>query len=261
MARANPAVALEGRLRNCRNVVTIGVKPNLADYDGKEKRLIREADTIYYPSTLYAELFHAMGKRIFPSLSTYLFSQDKIKQTALFQIMGIPHPRTRVFYGKSQKTRITAYFSFPFIAKIPRGSAMGRGVFLIRNEKELYEYSQQTNIAYIQEFFPSDRDLRVVVVGGKPVLAYWRKAPDGDFRSNLAVGGNVDLNNLPAEAIALAVETAIKCDWDDVGLDLLPYRGKYYIIEANMKYGREGFRHAGRDYNQMMERMLENGDL
>ena len=72
-----------------------------------------------------------MGKKIFPSRETYVYSGDKIKQTVLFQLLRIPHPPTRFFFGR-QKDRIPAEFPFPFIAKIPRGSSMGEGVYLIR---------------------------------------------------------------------------------------------------------------------------------
>ncbi len=106
-----------------------------------------------------------MGKATFPSYHTYKCVQDKIKQTALFDLLNLPHPRTRVFYGNRQKKLILDHFSFPFIAKIPRGSALGSGVYLIHNEKELRNYLEQTSPAYIQAYLPIDRDIRVVVIG------------------------------------------------------------------------------------------------
>jgi len=137
MALSCKAVALEARLKSCCNVITLGVKPNFTDYSDSEAALIRQARKIYYPTPFYADLLDTAGIATFPSYHTYKFVQDKIKQTALFNILGIPHPRTRVFYGKRQFTSITRHFRFPFIAKIPRGSAMGRGVFRIQNSEEL----------------------------------------------------------------------------------------------------------------------------
>ena len=130
-------IALEGRLRHCSNVITLGVKTNFSDYSADDARMIRDANKIYYPSIFYADLFDAVGKPTFPSYHTYKCVQDKIKQTALLNMLGIAHPRTRVFYGKRQKQTITQHFAFPFIAKIPRGSAMGRVVYLVTNHDEL----------------------------------------------------------------------------------------------------------------------------
>ena len=255
------AIALEARLRNCKNVNTLGVRSNFSDYSSQEAELIRGANKIYYPTTFYADLFDAMGKATFPSYHTYKCVQDKIKQTALFELLKIPHPRTRVFYGKRQKNSIQQYFDLPFIAKIPRGSAMGRGVYLIHNEKELRSYLKEVSPAYIQEYLPIDRDIRVVVIGKRVAHAYWRVATENEFRSNVALGGRIELDEVPENAKRLALKTAKTCRWDDVGIDICEHNGQFYILEANMKYGREGFRKAGLDYNRLMESMIENEEI
>jgi len=241
--------------------MTLGVRPNFSDYSKKDRALIRQAEKIYYPSAFYADLFDAMGVPTFPSYHNYKCVQDKIKQTALFTLLNIPHPRTRVFYGKRQKAAINQWFSYPFIGKTPRGSAMGRGVFLIRDESELKSYLDQNRPAYIQEYLPIDRDLRIVVIGNTAVHAYWRIAPAGDFRTNLSVGGSISFEDIPAEAVHFARRTAARCGWDDVGIDICVNNDKFYVLEANMKYGKEGFRAAGIEYTRLMESLIENGEI
>ncbi|KPJ77690.1 MAG: alpha-L-glutamate ligase [Deltaproteobacteria bacterium SG8_13] len=255
------AVALEGRLRNCRNVITLGVKTNFTDYSEEDARLIREASRIYYPTAFYADLFDAMGKATFPSYHTYKCVQDKIKQTALFELQGISHPFTRVFYGKRQKGTITRFFRYPFIGKVPRGSAMGRGVYLIQNQDDLQKYLEGGHPAYIQEYLPHDRDMRVVVIGDQVVHAYWRINPPEDFRSNVAVGGRISLEKVPEGARELALHAARSCGWDDVGIDICEHNGRYVVLEANMKYGKEGFLAAGIDYIALMEKLIEDGTI
>jgi ribosomal protein S6--L-glutamate ligase len=261
MINAKKVIALEARLKNCKNVVTLGVRPNFSDYSRTEADLIRKAEKIYFPTTFYAELFDAVGKKTFPSYHNYKCVQDKIKQTALFNLLEIPHPRTRVFYGKRQKSSICEHFQFPFIAKVPRGSAMGRGVYLIRNREDLDSYISRSNVAYIQEYLPSDRDIRVVVIGDRVVHAYWRIAPSGEFRSNVAVGATISLDPVPKNVLDLALDTAQRCRWDDVGIDIIEHDKNLYVLEANMKFGKEGFRKAGIDYIKLMESMIENGQI
>jgi ribosomal protein S6--L-glutamate ligase len=254
-------VALENRLRKCRNVETLGVRTNFSDYGAREADLIRAADKIYYPTTFYADLFDAAGKATFPSYHTYKCVQDKIKQTALFDLLGISHPRTRVFYGRQASAAILKYFDFPFIGKIPRGSAMGRGVFMIADEDDLAHYLVRSPVAYIQEYLPADRDMRIVVIGPRIVHAYWRIAPVGDFRSNVAIGASVSLDPVPEAARDLALNTARACRWDDVGIDVICHDNRFYVLEANMKYGKEGFRRAGIDYTALMESMIANEEI
>jgi ribosomal protein S6--L-glutamate ligase len=255
------AVALGARLKPCRNVLTLGVRPNFSDYTSEEADMIRKAGTIFYPSSFYADLFDSMGKKTFPSYHTYKYVQDKIKQTAIFNLFKLPHPKTHVFYGRRQKQKILDMFSFPFIAKIPRGSTMGRGVFLIRNEKELSAYTNVTHAAYIQEYFPIDRDIRVVVIGNKVICAYWRVSKSGEYRSNINKGAAVSLDPVPQPAIDLALRTAQLCRWDDVGIDICCFEGQYFLFEANMKYGKQGFKAAGIDYFGLMEQLIDNGEI
>jgi len=254
-------IALEERLKGCPMVHTLGVRPNFFDYDEHERAMILNSPKIYFPSTLYAELFQVIGKNTFPSFHTYQFAQDKIKQTALFHVAGINHPRTRVFYGKRQKKTVRAYFDLPLIAKEPRGSASGRGVYLIRSMDELDLYCQNQGPAYIQEYLPIDRDMRIVVVGSKVIHAYWRIAPPGEFRSNVSAGGRIDLAAVPQEALDLALHTARICQWDDVGLDICEHKGTFYVLEGNMKYGREGFKQADIDYKQLVLGLIQGGEI
>ncbi len=251
-------LALEARLRACRNVRTLGVHPNFSDYSAQEAQCIQEAAKIYYPTAFYADLFDAIGKSTFPSYHTYKCVQDKIRQTALLQLAGLPHPRTRVFYGKRQQARIGRYFNFPCIGKEPRGSAMGRGVFLIGDAADLERYTHDRHVAYIQEYIPIDRDIRVVVIGGRAAHAYWRIAAQGEFRTNLARGGRISLDPVPETAVALALKAAHTCGWDDVGMDICSHNGQFTILEGNMKYGKQGFRAAGIDYIGMMEQMIDD---
>jgi ribosomal protein S6--L-glutamate ligase len=261
MSKNSKVIALENRLRDCRNVISLGVRPNFSDYEPWEVELIQNADKIYYPSSFYAELFDTMGKPTFPSHHCYKYAQDKIKQTALMMLLNISHPRTRVFYGKRQKQTISDHFAFPFVAKIARGSAMGRGVYLIQKQDDLQAYLQAADVAYIQEYLPHDRDVRVVIIGNRIVHAYWRIVPENEFRSNVALGGKISLESIPREALELAQHTAHACRWDDVGIDICQHKEHYYVLEANMKYGKEGFRQAGIDYTKLMEEMIENDEI
>jgi ribosomal protein S6--L-glutamate ligase len=261
MEQAYPKyVAFGSRLLGVPEVKTLGVKPNFHDYTPLEQQQIFSASAILYPTLNYAQFFTTMGKRIFPSVETYLYADEKMKQTTLFNMLSIPHPRTR-FYLQREFFRIEEEFSFPFVAKIPRASARGRGVFKIASSAELEQYLQKTKIAYIQEFIPHDRDLRVILINYEPVLAYWRKRAAGDFRTNLYQGGEIAFNDIPHDVMPLVQEFARRCNFNDVGLDLLQYRGKWYLLEANMQYGREALKKKNMVLKEVIRQKLLNGSL
>jgi ribosomal protein S6--L-glutamate ligase len=241
-------------------VLTLGVRPNFFDYSPRERDLILGASIVLYPSLNYAQLFSTMGKRIFPSLETYLYADEKIKQTTLFNMLGIQHPRTRVYYHLHHGD-ISRDFNFPFIGKLPRASSRGRGVFKINNKEELEKYLERTNIAYIQEYLHHKRDLRVVLINYQLALAYWRESPPWSFKTNVFQGGSINFANIPCAILELAQKIAWKCNFNDVGLDFLQSNGKWYLIEANMKYGRKGFKMKGLNLKQILREKLLSGEL
>ncbi|MBU1154457.1 MAG: RimK family alpha-L-glutamate ligase [Proteobacteria bacterium] len=239
-------LVIGARLRRYPQFTTLGPRPNLDDYPPEHLALIREAPVVYYPTEALAPQLAAMGKRLFPSLACHLLEGDKIKQTTLFKLLGLPHPRTRIFYG-SQRREILDYFAFPFVAKKARASSRGRGVHLIENQAQLAAYLAENKVAYIQERLPISRDLRVVVIGFEPVCAYWRVPPPGEWRSNVAQGATVDFKGVPPQAVELAVAAAKAADLDEVGLDLAVVDGRPLLLEFNVKYGRQGPGQMGLD--------------
>jgi ribosomal protein S6--L-glutamate ligase len=234
-------IAFGSRLHKVPEVLTVGVKPNFLDYSTFERKLILDAEVILYPTLNYAQFFTTMGKRIFPSLETYLYADEKIKQTTLFLMLEIPHPRTKIYYHLHHKD-ILREFHFPFIGKLARRSARGRGVF-------------------IQEYLPHDRDLRVLLINYQPVLAYWRISKPGDFRTNLSQGGTISFDDISSEGLRLAQESSRKCRFNDVGMDLIFSEGKWYVIEANMKYGRQGLMMKGLNLKEILRQKLLSGVL
>jgi len=255
-----PFIALGSRLQGISEVITLGVKPNFYDYTSRERELIFSSDTILYPTLNYAQFFTTMGKKIFPSLETYLYADEKIKQTTLFHMLGISHPRTRIFYHLHHGD-ILKHFSFPFIAKLPRASAQGRGIFRIHNPEQLERYSNLTNVAYIQEYLPHEMDLRIILINYKPILSYWRESPPGSFKTNIYQGGSINFDHIPGEALDLAGEYSRKCRFNDVGLDFIKSDGRWYLIEANMKYGRKGLKMKGMDLKEILREKLFSGEL
>ena len=255
-----PRTALGRRLRSLASFRCFGVKANWEDYPAEDDLAIREAEILFYPTSLYEDLFISLGKKVFPR-NYYRFMGNKILQTNLFQLLGISHPLTRLYYGRGRSGRILEDFRFPFIGKTAVGSSKGRGVFLIRDEFHLESYLQTHHPAYIQDYLPVDRDLRAVVLGGRVVHAYWRIHRPGEFRNNVFQGASISFSGISSEALEFAGDVARRCRFDEVGLDICLFAGRYYVIEANMVFGLEGFRQAGIELPEVFAELERHGLL
>ncbi len=254
-------IAIGGQLSHCENVITLGIKRNLYEYNKSDLELIYNADKIYFPSFFLYEPINTIGKKTFPNPNYYRFFNNKIKQKLLFDFFGILQPKTRIYSGQEEKRKILKEWSFPFIAKIPKRISMGLGVFLIKNKDDLDAYNSKTEIAYIQEYLKINRDLRVVLINKRVMLSYWKIIPEGEYRSNVSRGGLISFENIPQKALNFAKKVVELCDLDNVGLDICEYRGEYYVFEANMGYGIKGFVQAGIDFKEMLRNMVENDEI
>ncbi|ELZ44222.1 RimK domain protein ATP-grasp [Halorubrum coriense DSM 10284] len=100
--------------------------------------------------------------------------------------------------------------------------------------------------AFLQEFIDAgvERpfDVRAYVVGDRVVGAMKRYAPSDEWRTNVAVGGEVEgfTAGLPEEAARLSREAADVLDLDYAGVDLLCRDGTWYVLEVNVTAGFKG---------------------
>jgi ribosomal protein S6--L-glutamate ligase len=101
----------------------------------------------------------------------------------------------------------------------------------------------------------------VVIIGKKAAIAYFRTAQDFNFKTNVSAGGVISFKGVPNEAVRFAEYAAQKCGFDDAGIDVIEYKNKHYILEDNIKYGKQGFKAAGIDYVRLMEKKIDRNEI
>ena len=107
--------------------------------------------------------------------------------------------------------------------------------------------------AFLQEFIDHDEkrhhDLRVYTVGERVVGAMNRYAPEGDWRTNVALGGSVEdaTEGLPDEVVEMAKRATDEIGLDYAGVDIVEGEAGYYVLEVNPTAGFKGlFEATGR---------------
>lgn len=99
----------------------------------------------------------------------------------------------------------------------------------------------------LQEFIRTDGDtpwdIRVYVVDGHVLGAMRRYAPAGDWRTNVALGGDAEdgSDTLDSRAKQLARQATEVLGLDYAGIDLIRRHGDWYVLEVNPTAGFKGF--------------------
>ncbi len=258
MPRGSERICLGPKLNLSKSVRCLPLRLDLSEYSRKELDLILFSRKVYFPTPHYVELFSCLKKEMFPSRESYGLLGNKIKQTLLFKALELPHPETRIFHGRVKIDRILEVFDYPFVAKVPVGLSRGLGTFLIRNEKDLNDYMERTSRCYFQEYVETDRDIRVVIMGKEVILSFWKIQEGTDFRTNVYQGGKIDVSGVPQEAVKLAKRFCTLSNIDHAGIDIIMSERGPLLLEANIHFGREGFRKKGIDYKQVLKELADS---
>lgn len=101
--------------------------------------------------------------------------------------------------------------------------------------------------SFLQQFLETDAeqpfDVRVYIVDDHIVGAMKRYAPADEWRTNVALGGEVEgiSDDLPTDAARLATQATNVLDLDYAGVDLLRRGDTWYVLEVNATAGFKGF--------------------
>jgi [lysine-biosynthesis-protein LysW]--L-2-aminoadipate ligase len=191
-------------------------------------------------------------------------AHDKLLTARTLRLAGLPHPHTTLLSPGSP----AVVPELPLVLK-PRFGSWGRDVELCSTAEELDATLVRlqrkpwfrTHGALAQELVePRGWDLRLVVAGGRAVGAARRVARSGEWRTNAALGAEVEPVDPPPLALALALAAARAARADLVGVDLLPTSHGFVILELN---GAVDFRplylEAGDVYAEAVAALLGDG--
>jgi [lysine-biosynthesis-protein LysW]---L-2-aminoadipate ligase len=172
--------------------------------------------------------------------SAALFAtHDKLLTARLLRRADVPHPRT----AHVQPDRPFPAVRPPVVVK-PRFGSGGLGVTLCEDEEALCDaLSRLSSVPWfeqqgvlVQELVPPQGyDLRILVAGQRIVGAIFRIAAEGEWRTNIALGGSRrPVADPPQQACEIALAAARAAGAALVGVDLVPDGlGGWTVIELN----------------------------
>ena len=168
------------------------------------------------PATAY-ETFRQIARelpnvRFLPSLDTQFSNKSKENVTRFAWKYKLPIPKTYIYYNRKEGYKFLENTTYPKIVKRSYGPSNYGGYFVHKVDskkeaKELFD-TKKYHPMYLQDFVPMEADIRVMLIGHKPVCAFWRRAPEGEWLTNTSQGGSMDYMDVPKSVLDLAVKTS-----------------------------------------------------
>lgn len=233
-------VALAPFCLECSSVITLGIRAAMEDYTPDERNLIRNADRVFFPTPRFVDTLEAISKVTFPSPQSYRYQRSRLLQTLLFQELGWPHPRTRVYFGNRQKQRILDDFHMPFRAMGAHTNSPAAHRIECRDDLEAI--SATLNPMVIQEMLPWEERIRLISVHYQCLAA---QRALGDWESPEASLEPVSLSEHKlATLLPLHWKLAKWLHLDDIVVEWGYREGRWHFIEM----GRPPLRIRTRDH-------------
>lgn len=207
---------------------------------GSLEQLIYRVDALHW--------IENRGVRVVNSPRAIERSVDKFYTTTLLHDAGLLVPETVVC--ERVEDAMAAVRAMRDVIIKPIFGSLGHGMVRVSDPdtalRVVRALDQIRSVFYVQRAVDHEgRDLRVFVVGGRVIGAIERRAPAGEWRTNVAIGGSATAVDVASDIrnIALAAAGAIGADY--AGVDVLRSRdGSTYVLEVNGIPGWQGLQQA-----------------
>ena len=208
------------------------------------------SETSYFTLAVIRQ-FERMGVPLINGADAVEACADKLQSLQLLSASGLPIPKTVLSKFPVDVDVIERELGFPVVVKKLR-STRGAGVVLCQDRDQfddlaslLGDAGHSSDFIFQQYIARSHgRDVRLLVIGGEVAAAMERRSANGNFKSNISLGGVGECIAPPPDMAQLAIDACRALKLDVAGIDILYDDNGYRICEANSSPGFVGLEQA-----------------
>ncbi len=194
----------------------------------------------YYRNIHSTAALEGMGVNVINCLNTGVFAGNKLFTHMLLKKSGVPVPQASVAFSKESALDLLDKRGYPRVIK-PTVGSWGRMISKLNNREaadgilegreRMYPIYQ---IHYLEEFVQRPpRDIRAIMVGDDVVAAIYRSSGDGNWKTNMALGGKAEPCPVTNEMEDICVKAKDAVQGQIVGVDLMESKSGLVVHEVN----------------------------
>ena len=191
----------------------------------------------YYRNLHSTAALEGMGVNVINCLNTGIFAGNKLFTHMLLKKYGVPTPYAAVAFSKDAAIEHLEIHGYPKVIK-PTVGSWGRLISklndkdsaegIIESRESMYPIYQ---VHYLEEFVNRPpRDIRAIVVGDKIVAAIYRNSGNGNWKTNMALGGTAEECKVTPEMEEMCIKAKNAVQGDIVGVDLMESNERGLVV-------------------------------
>jgi len=227
-----------GKKKNI-NIQMLDCKKLFLDLD-KEKDgygTVLQRCVSYYRNVHSTAALEGMGVDVINCLKTGIFAGNKLYTHMLLKKEGVPTPHATVAFSQDAALESLEKVGYPKIIK-PTVGSWGRMISkindkdsaegIIESREKMYPIYQ---IHYLEEFVKRPpRDIRAIMVGDKIVAAIYRYSGNGNWKTNMALGGRAEKCEITNEMEEICIKAKNAVQGQIVGVDLMESEDRGLLV-------------------------------
>ncbi|MDQ5830891.1 MAG: lysine biosynthesis protein LysX [Thermoproteota archaeon] len=200
--------------------------------------VILQRSVSYYRGLYLTACLEFLGFKVINRFEVGQVCGNKLTTSIRLAENKIPTPKTQFAFSAESGLETIKNTGFPVVLKPVVGS-WGRGIYPLRDletasmiiEMREEDDSPLSRIYYIQEMVdrPS-RDIRCIVIGDQVLTAIYRYSSQSEWRTNVALGGKVELAPITKEMEDLALRAAKAVGGGILGVDMMEDKNRGLVV-------------------------------
>ncbi|MDE1826883.1 MAG: lysine biosynthesis protein LysX [Thaumarchaeota archaeon] len=191
----------------------------------------------YYRSLHSTAALEGKGVNVINSLNTSIFAGNKLFTHMLLVKNGIPTPFSAVAFSGEAAIDTLEKRGYPMVLK-PTVGSWGRMIALLK-DRDSAEGIMETResmypiyqVYYLEEFVNRPpRDIRAIMVGDEVVAAIYRYSGNGQWKTNMALGGKAEPMKVTKELEDICIKAKNAVQGQIVGVDLMESKENGMVV-------------------------------
>jgi [lysine-biosynthesis-protein LysW]---L-2-aminoadipate ligase len=209
---------------DCKNLV-LGLNDRNSKY--KDQVVIQRCVS-YFKNVHSTSALEGLGAHVINPLDAAILCGNKMYAHMKLENAGVRTPKAISAFSEESALAALEEFGYPAVIK-PTVGSWGRLIALLRDKEAARAVIEDRehmfpiyHVYYFEEFVERPpRDIRAIVFGERVVAAIYRYSGDGEWKTNMALGGHAEACPVTKELEDICIKATRALGGQIVGVDLM----------------------------------------